>query len=117
MRISYIKEIKEADNMRFHNINIRNIMAEALNKGGIIVDVREREEFVSGHIPMAINLPLQKLRQGNISMPRGKVLILYCETGGRSTAAASILSEKGYKVINTVGGLKEYRGALTKGGR
>ena len=64
---------------------------------------------------MAVNLPLEDIRQGNISLPRGKMLIVYCETGGRSTMASSILSGKGYRVINTVGGLKEYRGALTKG--
>lgn len=103
--------------MRFHNINIRHIMPEALKNGGIIVDVREREEFVKGHIPMAVNLPLDDIRQGIISLPRGKILIVYCETGGRSTMAASILSGKGYRVINTVGGLKEYKGALTKEGR
>lgn len=103
--------------MRFHNINIRDIMAEALNQGGIIVDVRGREDFVNGHIPMAINLPLEEMRQGNISLPKGKVLLLYCETGGRSALGASILAEKGYRVINTIGGLREYKGALTKGGR
>ncbi len=103
--------------MRFHNINIRNIMAEALNYGGIIVDVREREEFIGGHIPMAVNLPLEDIKQGNISLPKGKMIIVYCETGGRSAVAARILADKGYKVINTVGGLREYRGALTKGGK
>lgn len=103
--------------MRFHNINIRNIMAEALNYGGIIVDVREREEFTGGHIPMAVNLPLEDIKQGNISFPKNKVIIVYCETGGRSAVVARILADKGYKVINTVGGLREYRGALTKGGK
>lgn len=100
--------------MRFHNINIRNILSEALNYGGIIVDVRDKEAFAKSHIPMAINLPLQELQAGNISLPKGKVILVYCETGGASTLAARILSEKGYKVINTVGGLAQYRGALTR---
>lgn len=100
--------------MRFHNINIRNILSEALNYGGIIVDVRDKEEFAISHIPMAINLPLEEIMQGNFSLPKAKVILLYCENGGTSTMAAKILSEKGYKVINTVGGLKEYRGALTR---
>ena len=90
--------------MRFHNINIRNILSEALNYGGIIVDVRTSEEFAKSHIPMAINLPLEEIQAGNISLPKG----------GGSTLAAKILTEKGYKVINTVGGISGYRGALTK---
>ena len=48
--------------MRFHNINIRNILSEALNYGGIIVDVRTSEEFAKSHIPMAINLPLEEIQ-------------------------------------------------------
>ncbi len=100
--------------MRFHNTSIRNILSEALNYGGIIVDVRNREEFGKCHIPMAINLPLEDIQEGNISLPKGKVILLYCENGGSSALAARILSDKGYRVINTIGGLKEYKGALTK---
>lgn len=92
-------------------------MKEALNCGGIVVDVRGQKEFASGHIPMAINLPLEEIQQDNISLPKGRVIIVYCENGGSSAVASRILSEKGYKVINTVGGIKEYRGALTKGGK
>lgn len=103
--------------MRFHNINIRNILSEALNYGGIIVDVRSQEDFAISHIPMAINLPLEEIQQDSISLPKGKVILVYCENGGGSALAARILSEKGYKVINTIGGLREYRGALTKKGK
>lgn len=102
--------------MRFHNINIRNILNDALNYGGIIVDVRGKEEFEKSHIPMAINLPLSDIQQGNYSLPKGKMILLYCENGGASALAARILAEKGYRVVNTVGGLKEYKGALTKKG-
>lgn len=100
--------------MRFHNINIRNILNEALNYGGIIVDVRCQEDFAKSHIPMAINLPLEDIQQGKFSLPKGKIILVYCENGGSSALAARILSEKGYRVINSIGGLKEYRGALTK---
>ncbi|MDD6327418.1 MAG: rhodanese-like domain-containing protein [Eubacteriales bacterium] len=100
--------------MRFQNINIRNILNDALNYGGIIVDVRDAEAFAKNHIPMAINLPLEEIKQGNITLPKGKIVLLYCENGGSSALAARILSERGYRVMNAVGGLKEYRGALTK---
>lgn len=100
--------------MRFHNINIRNILSEALNDGGIIVDVRSTEDFANSHIPMAINLPLSEIQMGNISLPKNKIILVYCENGGGSTLAAKLLSEKGYRVKNAVGGLKDYRGALTK---
>ena len=103
--------------MGFQNTNSRNILNEALNYGGIIVDVREKDEFMISHIPMAINLPLIDIQQERFSLPKGRVILIYCENGGKSALAAKILSEKGYRVINTVGGLKEYRGALTRPAR
>ena len=54
--------------VKFQNTNIRNILNEALNYGGIIVDVRDREDFAVSHVPMAINLPLEDIQQGNISL-------------------------------------------------
>lgn len=101
--------------MRFHSINIRDIVVEALATGGIIVDVRDRERFSDGHIPMAINVPLEEIQKGNISLPRSREVILYCETGGSSTLAAKLLSEKGYRVVNTIGGIKAYKGSLSSG--
>lgn len=100
--------------MRFHNINIRCIMEEAMKYHAIITDVRDREKFRESHIPMAVNLPLDDIRAGNITLPRNRIIIVYCDTGGASTMAAKLLSEKGYHVINTIGGLNEYKGALTK---
>ncbi|MBQ8912964.1 MAG: rhodanese-like domain-containing protein [Lachnospiraceae bacterium] len=100
--------------MRFRNINIRNIMNEAINNEGIIVDVREMEEFAKGHIPMAINLPLSDIENGKVGLPKNKIILVYCENGGASMMAARILSGNGYNVINTIGGLNNYRGALTR---
>ncbi|MFR5029653.1 MAG: rhodanese-like domain-containing protein [Coprococcus sp.] len=54
----------------FTSIPIRNIIHEAVARGGIIVDVRSREEFASGHIPMAINVPLEQIEEGAYSLPR-----------------------------------------------
>ena len=82
--------------------------------GGIIVDVRSREEFASGHIPMAINVPLEQIEEGAYSLPKSKYLIVYCERGISSMRAALAMGEDGYKVINTIGGLAQYKGPLTR---
>lgn len=100
--------------MELKNINIRTILIEAIRENGIIVDVRTKEEFVSGHIPMAINIPLEDIKSGFVNIPINKYLIVYCENGGNSALAARILMEMGYEVANTVGGLKNYNGAITK---
>lgn len=100
--------------MRFHNIPIRDIMQEAVRYGGVIVDVRTEEEFLTGHIPMAINVPLQNIQNGTHNLPKNKVLLIYCQYGGGSAFASRVLAQSGYKVINTVGGIAQYKGALSK---
>ncbi|MBQ9982974.1 MAG: rhodanese-like domain-containing protein [Lachnospiraceae bacterium] len=100
--------------MEFGHINIRQIMETVISKNGIIVDVRKAKFFREGHIPMAVSLPLTRIEQGQVTLPKNKTLIVYCETGGTSTQACRLLHEMGYDVINCVGGLASYRGSLTK---
>ena len=100
--------------MDFENINIRQIVSVALSYNAIIVDVRKREYFLNGHIPMAVSLPLAEIERGQVNLPMSKVLVVYCDTGGSSTQAARTLAGMGYRVINCIGGLKNYNASLTK---
>lgn len=100
--------------MAFENINIRQIVGAALSNDAIIVDVRKPERFRQGHIPMAVNVPIERIEKGQITLPGSRILIVYCDTGGTSMQAAYLLSEMGYHVINCVGGLKNYNGSLTR---
>ncbi len=100
--------------MAFEHINIRQVVTVALSKDAIIIDVRKSSDFRKGHIPMAVNLPLEQIEKHQVTLPKGKILIVYCETGGASVRAARILDGLGYEVINCVGGLKDYNGSLTK---
>lgn len=100
--------------MGFENINIRQIVETALSRDAIIVDVRASESFRRGHIPMAINLPLSSIERHQVTFPKGRCLIVYCDTGGASIQAARILADMGYEVINCIGGLRNYNASLTK---
>ena len=109
------KNVIKGHAMTFENINIRKIVPTALSKNAIIIDVRKPEDFYKKHIPMSVNLPLEKIRAGLVSFPQNKTLIVYCESGGSSMHAAKLLSEMGYNVINCIGGIKNYNGSVTKG--
>ncbi len=100
--------------MKFENINIRKVMAMALATDAIIVDVRPTERFRKGHIPMAISLPYGQIEMGYVTLPKNRTIIVYCDTGGASTKAAYKLSESGYRVINCIGGMRNYNGSLTR---
>lgn len=95
------------------NINIRQIMKEAVLRNGIIVDVRDRDSFKKAHIPMAICIPFEDIESGYFRLPKGRDIICYCDTGATSIRAANLLSRKGYKTVNCVGGILSYKGSLT----
>lgn len=100
--------------MAFEHMNIRQIVTAALSNDAIIIDVRKPESFQKGHIPMAINLPMERIEGKQVTLPKSKTLIVYCDTGGASVLAARVLDDLGYHVINCVGGLRNYNGSLTK---
>jgi rhodanese-related sulfurtransferase len=56
-----------------------------------LVDVRSRAEWLRGHLPGAISLPLLAIRSGASSVDFSKPSLLYCEEGYRATTAASML--------------------------
>lgn len=64
----------------------------------LIVDVRQPEEYVRGHIPGAKLIPIKELVANLSDLPYGKDLIFYCHSGGRSEAAATLAVEE--KVSN-----------------
>ncbi len=69
-----------------------------LKAGALLIDVRSRAEFSSGHLPNAINLPLDEIEK---ALPRrvndkDQVLLLHCQSGMRSGVAKARLKGMGY---------------------
>jgi rhodanese-related sulfurtransferase len=69
-----------------------------------IVDVRPEGKYAKGHIPSAMSLPNGKLDGPAAAPPRDKMIIAYCETGGRAQMAAKQMSKAGYTQIYNWGG-------------
>lgn len=61
----------------------------------VLVDIRETDEFVSGHVPGAINLPLSKLTPAALPKPDGKTVVIMCRSGNRSSKLAQMLPAVG----------------------
>lgn len=76
-----------------------------LNEGGIIVDVRSKGEYASGHIKNSINIPLDGLSNNlNKLKDKNKPVITCCASGMRSASAKQILKSKGYTNVHNGGG-------------
>jgi len=72
----------------------------------MIIDVREKIEYLMGHVDGAVNIPPADILNGARKLdgvPKDTQLILYCRTGSRSAVAAGILQDMGYSdVVNGV---------------
>ena len=91
----------------FNKPDINSAVEEYRNTpGAVLLDVREAEEFSSGHIPGAVNVPLSTIH--SISIPRTSPLFVYCLRGTRSKRAVNILKRMGYDA-RSIGGFVSYR--------
>ena len=64
-----------------------------------ILDVRQSEEYKSGHIPGSKLIPLPDLSSRLNELDKDKPTIVYCAIGGRSRIAAQMLAGKGFDNI------------------
>ena len=92
----------------FKKTNINSAVEECQNTpGAVLLDVREADEFASGHIPGAVNIPLSTLE--SIGIPKDGALFVYCLRGTRSMRAVGILKRMGYDA-KSIGGIAYYQG-------
>jgi rhodanese-related sulfurtransferase len=74
----------------------------------LIVDVRTKEEYDSGHLEGALLLPVQELEGRLDELPMDKPIIVYCRSGNRSRTAANILIDNGFTMVYDMGGISSW---------
>ncbi|WMX57759.1 rhodanese-like domain-containing protein [Peribacillus sp. R9-11] len=77
-----------------------------------IIDVREVDEVKAGKIPNATHIPLGLVEFRMQDLDKSKEYIMVCRSGGRSSRAAKLLEDHGYKVLNMTGGMLEWNGPI-----
>lgn len=80
-------------------------------EAAILIDVREESEFVQGHIPNAVLLPLNNMeaRIGEVVDDLDTTIIVYCRSGNRSAQAANKLIKLGYPNVYDLGGIGSWK--------
>jgi len=89
---------------------------EAIKAADLLVDVREPDEYQSGHLSGAINIPrgLLEFRFSNDEAlnPRDIKVVLYCKNSGRAALSAKSLAEMGYLSVTSItGGIEAWQAA------
>lgn len=77
----------------------------------IILDVREQDEYDSGHIPGAVLLPVGTIDEttaAEVIPEKDSTVLVYCRSGNRSKTASSTLAELGYTNIYEFGGINTW---------
>ena len=77
----------------------------------IILDVREQDEYDSGHIPGAVLLPVDSIDEttaAEVIPEKDSAVLVYCRSGNRSKTASSTLAELGYTNIYEFGGINTW---------
>lgn len=86
--------------------------AKALIDNGdcLLLDVREPDEYAGGHIPGAVNLPLERIKAGETLLPPDKdgLILVYCLTGRRAGRAVKALTALGYTRAKNMGGVMNW---------
>jgi rhodanese-related sulfurtransferase len=80
----------------------------------LLLDVRTSQEYVSGHVPGAVNIPHDQLssRLNEIRAHRDEQVVVYCERGGRAGKAAETLQGEGFTSIrHLTGDMSAWRSA------
>lgn len=86
------------------------------NSAITLLDVRTQEEFNRDHLPGAVNLPLDSLREHLHELEREKPVCVICQSGLRSYVACRILSGCGFSCSHLSGGYRFYRLVAQEGG-
>jgi phage shock protein E len=87
--------------------------AQLVKEGAVILDVRSKGEFESGHIKGSINIPVDQLLS-NLSKlkDRNQPIITCCASGMRSASAKSLLITSGFTKVFNGGGWSSLRSKL-----
>ena len=88
--------------------------AELIKEGAIILDVRSKGEYGSGHIRGSMNIAVEQLGNNlNKLKDKNKPIITCCASGMRSASAKSILRSKGYTQVYNGGSWTSLRNKIS----
>jgi phage shock protein E len=76
----------------------------------LILDVRTPEEYAQAHVPGAKNIPVQELQARVAELGANDTpIVVYCRSGARSAAAATLLARAGFARVTDIGAMGNWR--------
>ena len=88
----------------------KKLEAARATAGARIIDVRSAVEYAEGHIPGAVNIPLNQIPL--LNAPKDASIYLYCRSGARSARGCKALEKLGFTNVSNLGGILDYKGPV-----
>jgi rhodanese-related sulfurtransferase len=89
--------------------HVPSVPVDQLPDGAVLLDVREPDEWVAGHIGGAVHVPMNtvpsRLADAPDSLPTDAPIVVVCKVGARSAQVAAWLRSQGYDALNLDGGM------------
>lgn len=82
-------------------------MKSIIAQGAMLVDVRNPDEYKSGHVKGSVNIPLDQISQRLDRFKNKNTIVVFCRSGARSKMAQSILKSNGVTNVINGGGWQE----------
>ena len=89
---------------------------QAIAEAALVLDVRTADEFASGHLPQAVNIPVDEVQARveeiatKVGGDRTKPIAIYCASGNRAGKAESMLEKAGFTRVTNAGGYAGLKG-------
>jgi len=82
---------------------------QTMQTGATLLDVRRNDEYHSGALPNAKNIPLAILPVlADERLGKHEPVLVYCQSGGRAIIAEKILTGLGFTNVTSIGGMQHY---------
>lgn len=93
------------------NSQLPAVAAAAVPADGILLDVRENDEWAAGHAQQALHIPMGEVVSRIAEVPDGGTVHVICRVGGRSAQVAQYLIAQGVDAVNVDGGMLGWEAA------
>jgi rhodanese-related sulfurtransferase len=90
---------------------VPSVPATAVPEDGVLLDVREDDEWTAGHAPQAVHVPMGEVPQRIGEIPDGATVHVVCRSGGRSARVTAYLNQGGRQAVNVDGGMHAWAAA------
>ncbi|MCT8137551.1 rhodanese-like domain-containing protein [Anaerobacillus sp. CMMVII] len=77
-----------------------------------IIDIRDKEQYENGHLPMAVNIPRKEISNQLDVIPKNKRVLVVCDTGQSAAQASALLNFVGYNAVSLSGGFRGWNASI-----